>query len=162
MLIHSLKDHKNTTLLSLLQYNFSKITDDHLMQNYHPDFFDVPGNFFYVLKEGRFKNGNYFVMEENGIYYGSAGWNRFEDKALLLTRAFIPEQFRRQYLFSKHLLPLMFKETMEYNTLWITCNDYNISIYNAISRLNNGKSAGLFDQWPQIYKIFKAVINTFR
>ena len=51
----------------------------------------------------------------------------------------------------------MFKETMNFNKLWITCNDYNISIYHAISRLNEGKSAGLFDQWPIIYKNFKPI-----
>jgi len=51
----------------------------------------------------------------------------------------------------------MFNETHNYKKLWITCNDYNISIYNAITRLNNGKSAGLFDQWPSIYKNFKPI-----
>jgi hypothetical protein len=157
MLIYSIKDAKNKKLINLLKLNFSKINETNLISNYHPDFSNVPGNFFYILKEGRYLTGNYFIMIKDDIFYGSAGWNSFDDKALLLTRAFIPTEFRRQYLFSKHLLPIMFNETHNYKKLWITCNDYNISIYNAITRLNNGKSAGLFDQWPSIYKNFKPI-----
>ena len=157
MLVHSVKDFKNKKIINFLKKNFSKIGEDHLVINYHPDYSSNTANFFYILKEGRYSTGNYFVMDNNGIYCGSAGWNEFESKALLLTRAYIPKEFRRQYLFSKHLLPLMFKETMNFNKLWITCNDYNISIYHAISRLNEGKSAGLFDQWPIIYKNFKPI-----
>ncbi len=157
MLIHSIKDIKNKKIIKLLKDNFVNITDKKLVQNYHPDFSDIPGNFFYILKEGRYLNGNYLIMEEDGVFYGSAGWNKFEDKALLLTRAYIPEKFRRQYLFSKHLIPVMLEETIDYKKLWITCNEYNITIYHAVTRLNEGKPAGLFDQWPLIYKQFKPI-----
>jgi hypothetical protein len=93
-------------------------------------------------------------MEQDGQYAGSAGWNEFEDVVLLLTRAYIPPEYRRRYFLAKHLMPLMLKETRFYEKVWITCNEYNKPIYHAIERLQSGKSAGLFDQWPEIYKKF--------
>lgn len=157
MVVHSIKDNKNLKIIGLLKENFSKIDDVLIEKNYHPSYSNFSSNFFYILNDGRYLNGNYYVMEKDGVFYGSAGWNPYEDKALLLTRAYIPKEYRGQFLFAKYLLPIMFLETTEYKKLWITCNDYNISIYHAISRLNQNKPAGLFNQWPKIYKNFRPI-----
>jgi hypothetical protein len=62
---------------------------------------------------------------------------------------------RRKYHMATYLLPKMIRESYMFSKLWITCNDYNIVIYHALTRLSEGKSAGLFSSWPPIYKNFK-------
>lgn len=157
MRIHAINDLSNLYVIGLLKENLQEVTQSNLIKNYHPDYSDVPGNLFLILEQGRYKTGNYFVLENNGKYVCSAGWNEYEDVALLLTRAYIKEEYRRKYFLSKFLLPLMFKETSKYDKLWITCNEYNKPIYHAFERMAKGKSVGLFDQWPDTYKQFKPI-----
>ncbi len=157
MKIHAINDLSNTYVINLLKENLQSVDDFNLIRNYHPDYYKTPGNLFCILDQGRYQNGNYFVVEDNGKYICSAGWNDYEGIALLLTRAYISDQYRRKYLLSKYLLPLMFEQTQQYDTLWITCNEYNKSIYHAFERLDAGRPAGLFDQWPETYKKFKPI-----
>jgi hypothetical protein len=157
MIIHQIKDLSDSYVISLLKDGLQHIAADHLLENYHPDWANNPANLFYILKEGRFDYGNYFVMEEDGKYVGSAGWNPYGDVALVLTRAFIPVSERRKYNMAHYLLPIIFEETFDFKKLWITCNDYNFTIYQALTRLQDGKSAGLFSTWPPIYKKFVPV-----
>ena len=154
MKIHSIHDLSNNYVVDMLRDNLLTVTESNLVKNYHPDFSNNPANLFYVLKDGRFKHGNYFVMEEDGKYVGSAGWNPYGDVALVLTRAFIPVAERRKYNMAHYLLPIIFEHTLDFKKLWITCNDYNFTIYQALTRLHEGKSAGLFSSWPAIYKNF--------
>lgn len=160
MIIHSINDLSNKPIIDFLKSGLDQADN---LKNYHPDFADDPANLFYILKEGRYKQGNYFVMEQDGKYVGSAGWNPYGDIALVLTRAFIPTSERRKYNMAHHLLPIMFDQTISYKKLWITCNDYNFSIYQALTRLQEGKSAGLFNAWPDVYKKFvpigKKIVN---
>jgi hypothetical protein len=157
MIVHQIKDLSNSYVTKLLKDGLQHIAADHLLENYHPDWANNPANLFYILKEGRFDYGNYFVMEEDGKYVGSAGWNPYGDVALVLTRAFIPVSERRKYNMAHYLLPIIFEETFDFKKLWITCNDYNFTIYQALTRLQDGKSAGLFSTWPPIYKKFVPV-----
>jgi len=157
MKIHAINDLSNKYVIGLLEENLQHVYQPALIKNYHPDYRTTPGNLFLILDQGRYKNGNYFVVEDDGKYVCSAGWNEYEDVALLLTRAFIRENSRRQYTLSEFLLPLMFEETKNYDRLWITCNEYNKSIYHAFERMNSGKKAGLFNQWPDVYKNFKPI-----
>lgn len=158
MKLYSINDLSNKKLVNFLKENLKSINDEKIIKNYHPEYKDTPGNLFFVLKEGRYKVGNYFILENEGTLIACAGWNYYDnDIALLLTRAYIPKEHRRKYFFSKYFLPRMFEETVQYKKLWITCNDYNISIYRAIERLNKGQSAGLFDQWPKIYSGFRPI-----
>jgi hypothetical protein len=154
MEIHAIQDLSNNYVTNLLKNNLKEITKPELIQNYHPDYSETPGNLFNILANGRYDIGNYFVMEEDGKYAGSAGWNEFEDVVLLFTRAYIPPEKRRNYFLAKHLMPLMLKETRFYDKVWITCNEYNRSIYHGLEKLQAGQPAGLFDQWPEIYKKF--------
>jgi hypothetical protein len=41
--------------------------------------------------------------------------------------------------------------------LYITANGYNSAIYQWFVRANEGKSPGLFSDWPDIYKNFKPI-----
>lgn len=158
MNLSSINDLSNKKIINFLKKNLSKIDDNDLIKNYHPDHKNFPGNLFYILNEGRYKNGNFFILTDHEELIACAGWNHYVDNtALLLTRAYIPAQYRRNYFLSKFFLPKMFEETRHYEKLWITCNEYNISIYHAMDRLNKGKSAGLFDPWPKIYSEFKPI-----
>jgi len=159
-MIHMIHDLSNHYVINLLKHSLSTITDLGIVKNYHPDYSNTPGNLFYILAEGRYQNGTYYVVEEEEKYVCSSGWNRYcedADTALLLTRAYIPESNRSKYLLSKYLLHLMINETAQYKKIWITCNEHNRSIYNAFERLHAGQPAGLFNQWPDIYKKFKPI-----
>lgn len=163
MNVLEITDLTDTLLIDFLKNNLSKIEDMSCTENYHPDFSNKPGNLFYILKEGRYVNGKYYILEQEGEYLGSAGWNPYNDVALLLTRAYIPPRFRKNYFMAEYLLPKMFEETKDYDKLWITCNDYNSVIYNAFVRLSQGKPAGIFNKWPSVYKKFipigKRIVN---
>lgn len=157
MKIYSIHDLSDNYVVDMLRNNLQTVANPNLIKNYHPDYKTTPGNLFYILDQGRYLTGNYFVVEDNGDYVCSAGWNDYEGIALLLTRAYIMPQHRRQYFLSQYLLPLMFSETQQYDKLWITCNEYNKSIYHAFERMELGQPAGLFDQWPETYKKFKPI-----
>lgn len=160
MIVHTINDLSNKSVVDFLKLGLEEAEG---LENYHPDFSNNPANLFYILKEGRYKHGNYFVMEEDGKYVGSAGWNPYGEVALVLTRAFIPKKFRGKFVMASNLLPMIFEESVFYKKLWITCNEYNYSIYKGLSRLNSNKSSGIFLQWPDLYKNFvpigKKVIN---
>jgi hypothetical protein len=155
MIIHTVNDLSNDSLINFLKKNLSYFA--HGMINYDPEFENNPANLFAILKNGRYNTGNYFIMEENGKYMGSAGWNQYGDTALVLTRAFIPNEHRLKYYMATHLLPIIFDQTKTYHRLWITCNEYNYPIYRALDRLQHGQSAGLFNSWPEVYKKFKPI-----
>lgn len=136
--IHTINDLSNTNLISLLTSNLSQITDPEIIKNYHPDYRHVRGNLFQILddKNGRYKTGNYYIIEDDGKYLGSAGWNEYNDVALLCTRAYLIPGHRHRFLMSKYLLPKMFEETASYDRLWFTFNDHNLPIYNTLIKLS--------------------------
>lgn len=154
MKIHTIQDLSNRKVVNFLKKNLSQVDEQHLITNYHPDYATTPGNLFRILEEGRYKTGNYFVMEEDGKYVGSAGWNEYEGVALLFTRAYIPKPHRMRYLMANYLMPLVLEQTEDYNKLWITCNDYNIAIYKGLLRLASGRPAGISEDWPAVYNKF--------
>jgi len=159
-MIHLINDLSNKHVVNLLKSNFCSISNKNIVKNYHPDYSNIPGNLFYILAKGRYKQGMYYVVEKNGKYICSAGWNKYHecvDTALLLTRAYVSEHYRSKYPLATYLLPLMIDATSHYKHVWITCNEHNRSIYSAFERLNSGKSAGLFNQWPDVYKKFKPI-----
>lgn len=154
MNVHSIKDLSDKKLVNFLKNGLVTVDDDRLIANYHPDYKSSPGNLFYILNEGRYKTGNYLIMEEDGKYLGSAGWNDYDGVALILTRAFVPKEYRGKFNMAKYLLPIMFNETEAYDRLWITCNDYNFTIYQALTRLSQGKKS---TPWPDVYKNFTPI-----
>lgn len=166
MKIHKINDLSNVDAVSILTTGLEKISEQDLSFNYHPYYKDKPENIFSMLSSGKFDKGNYYILEEGGKYIGSAGWYPYtDDVVLVLVRAYIIPSFRTNYLMAEYFLPRIFEETTEYKKLWITCNDYNKSIYDALVKLSKNQNAGMFNSWPDIYKKFtpigtKVVNNT--
>ena len=70
MIIHEIHDLSNKYVIELLLKGLSKITDEQYVTNYHPDYASNTGNLFYILEQGRYVKGKYYVLEEdNGIKY---------------------------------------------------------------------------------------------
>jgi hypothetical protein len=155
MLIHQIKDLSNTRAVNLLEQGMIQVLDFNLIKNYHPDYHNESSNLFYILKHGRYQIGNYYIAEENGKYIASAGWNYYEDDiALALTRAYVLPEHRQSYILGTHFLPKILDETVNYDKIWITCNEYNLAIYKGLSRMSQNKNAGLGISWPAIYNKF--------
>jgi hypothetical protein len=158
--VHSLTNNKQA--VNLLTSALEQITDNTIIKNYHPDYSNVPGNLFYILEEGRYREdfGKYSVIEEDGEFICSAGWNEYEldtNVALMITRAYVNPKHRTKYYMGHYILPAAIEETSKYDKRWITCNDYNDSIYQWFVRSASGKTSGLFNNWPAIYKKFKPI-----
>lgn len=158
MNIFRINDLSNTKVVSILQTGLAKVDDKYVIKNYHPDYTDRPENLFFILKQGRYQEGKgaYFVIEENGEYVCSAGWNEYtHDTALVLTRAYTTLKYRMQYLLAKHILTKAIEETSRYDNVWLTVNEHNKAVYDWFVRNEENKRAALFNDWPEIYKNFK-------
>lgn len=123
--------------------------------NYHPEFKSAGPNLFRALANGRYESGCYFVLEKDGEYCGSGGWNHYKDNvALALTRAYIPRKYRSQFFLGKYLLPLIVDETKSYDHLWMTVNEHNKIVYRWLEQGKRGK-------WPEIYEKFVPLGETW-
>lgn len=155
MVIYELQSDQECQGLTLLKQGLEKIQEQDLAINYHPHFSNDPANIFYLLKHGRYASGCYFVLEDQGQYIGSAGWNVYNDSIVLcLTRAYFVKEYRHRYYMAEYLLPKIFEQAHTYNTFWITCNDYNKKIYDGLVRLQQNKSSGMYNSWPDVYRKF--------
>ena len=155
MIIHEIHDLSNTPVVDLLKKGLSKIKDETYLKNYHPDYIDVPGNVFNILKQGRYITGKYYILVEDDKFLCSGGWNEYEnDIALMLTRLYIVPEHRAKYHAGNYILPRALEEVKRYKHVWITCNEYNKAIYHWFDRANKGKRTGLFNDWPDIYRKF--------
>jgi hypothetical protein len=134
--IHKITDDTNYDVMEILKNGLSMMEDNKdIIKNYHPDYASSNSNLFYILKEGRYKTGGYFVITEDGKYIGSAGWNPYyNDTVLLGTRFYVLTQHRHHTIISKNILPICIKESWEYKHQWITINHYNYTWYKALSR----------------------------
>jgi hypothetical protein len=162
MILHELHDNSNKYIISILENEFSKIENQNILKNYHPNFKNNPANIFYILNEfnGRYNKGCYYVLENNGTYICSAGWNEYHiDKniALALTRAYVSPENRTKYYMGKYILPKIIESTLDYKHLYITADSYNSAIYQWFVRANEGKRPGMFNDWPDIYRKFKPI-----
>ena len=158
MIVHQIQDLSNQYVIDLLKYGLQKVDNENLIKNYHPDYEDHNSNIFYLLNKGRYKKGTYYVLEEDGAYVGSAGWNEYtKDIALLLTRTYVRPDCRQQAVLTTYILEDMIASALAYDKLWITCNGYNMPIYHGFERLAENKSAGLKQRWPKIYAKFKPI-----
>jgi hypothetical protein len=160
MNVFRINDLSNTKVVSILQTGLSEVDDKYVIKNYHPDYANRPENLFFILKQGRYQEGKgaYFVIEENGKYVCSAGWNEYaHDTALALTRMYTAKKYRMQYLVAKNILVKTLEETKHYNNVWLTANEYNKALYNWFVRKEENKRSALFNDWPEIYKKFKPI-----
>lgn len=160
MEIHEIHDLSNRYVNDIMYDGLSRITDKDIVKNYHPDYANDPGNLFAILDNGRYGlgRGKYFVIEEDGKYICSAGWNEYElepNIAFALTRAYIDPSYRGKYLLASNILPRTLEETSKYENVWITVNKYNKVMYSWFVRASQNKRTALFNDWPEIYKKFK-------
>ena len=163
MILHKINDMTNRNAIRLMVSEMSKITDEAIIKNYHPDYSDMPQNLFHILdNNGRYRNGNgdYYLMEEEGKFVCSAGWNSYEVEptiALLLTRMYTTKKHRGKYIIGNTMLPIMLTRVSSYDKIIMTVNDHNRAIYQWFVRTTEHKKATLFGQWPEIYKKFKPI-----
>ncbi len=160
--IYEIHDLSNLEIVDLLTNALSEVDNPNIVQNYHPDYQHVPGNLFYILREGRYKRGmgKYFIVTVDDKYVCSAGWNEYEldsTIALLLTRMYITPTYRGKYIIGNNILPQCIQEASNHKQLWITSNEHNKSIYTYFERANQNKRTALFNDWPEIYKRFKPI-----
>jgi hypothetical protein len=162
MLLHELHDSSNEFVMNLLEVSLSKITDNDIIKNYHPDYKNDPANIFYILNDvhGRYNRGCYYVLEDNGEYVCSAGYNEYDlDQtiALALTRAYIDPKHRAKYYMGEYILPKIIDSTELYKHLYITADSHNSAIYQWFDRADKGKRPTMFNNWPDIYRKFKPI-----
>jgi len=159
MQLYRLNDLSPSPGLDILKSEFSnRVFDESYAENYAWDHRDKLSNIFYLLKNGRYSVGCYFVIENNGKYIASAGWNKYDNEtALVLTRAFITEEYRTSYVMGNELLPIMLDESKSFQNIWITCNKNNKAIYDWFTRNKEGKSPAMFSNWPDIYSRFEPI-----
>ena len=162
MIVHEIHDLNNQRVTTLLKQGLSHVDKESYVSNYHPDYESIPGNLFNTLKSGRYKlgHGKYYIIEEDGNYIASAGWNEYDldnNIALMLTRMYTIPKFRMNYHIANNILPLALSEVKDYKHIWFTCNEYNKKIYEWFVRVEQGKSGGLFNDWPDIYRNFKPI-----
>jgi hypothetical protein len=157
---HKIHDLENKHVAGLLSDGLSKITDEKIIKNYHPDYANENSNLFFILKNGRYSEGKgaYYVIENSGEYVGSAGWNEYREDptvAFALTRMYTSEQHRGNYFIANNILVKSLKETEQYEKVWLTMNEYNITLYKWFVRASQNKSTSIVNGWPEIYKLFK-------
>ena len=162
MQLHQIHDSSNEIVMKMLQTSLAGITDANLFTNYHPDNSRDPANIFYILNDsaGRYLKGCYYVLEDNGEYVCSAGYNEYDldhTVALALTRAYIMPKYRTKYFMAEHILPKIIENTTHYQHLYITANSYNSAIYQWFIRAQEGKRTAMFNDWPDIYRKFKPI-----
>ncbi len=158
MRIHKIHDLGDTRAINILEEGLRAIPEEQLVVNYSPDYREINSNLFYILNEGRYKNGAYFIVEKDGKYVCSSGWNRYnETTALVLTRSYVAKEYRTQYLMASLLLPTMIEETASYENTWLTCNKNNPILYEWFVRAEQGKRPTIYADWPEIYKKFKPI-----
>ncbi len=160
MFLHHIHDNSDSHLMGMLEKSFIKIKDENLIKNYSPEYKEDPANIFYILSDsnGRYKNGCYYVLENDGEYICSAGWNQYEldsDVALALTRAYVDPKYRTKYYMGEFILPEIINNTRNYKHLYITADSFNSAIYQFFVRAEQGKRTTMFNDWPELYKKFK-------
>jgi hypothetical protein len=160
MIIHQIHDLSNIRAVELLKHGLSSVVNPQIIKNYNPDYSQEPGNLFFILEQGRYRHGcgKYFIIEENGEYIGSAGWNEYEldpSTALLLTRMYVDEKYRAQFYHGKYILPIAIKEAADYQNIWMTCNEHNKIIYDWFVR--HHKQGSSIGNWPEVYKNFRPI-----
>ena len=123
MVVHEIHDLSNQRVIALLKKSLSQIDEESYISNYHPDYENTPGNLFNTLKIGRYRigHGKYYIIEEDGKYIGSAGWNEYDlnkDIALLLTRMYTEPNYRMNYHIANNILPLALAESKRHKHLF--------------------------------------------
>lgn len=159
--IYQINDLTNLSVTDILREGIKAdmFRNEEVSKNYLYAYKDQPSNLFFLLDNGRYYKGNYFVVtDKQDNLLAAAGWNHYTNHiALVLTRMIVIPKIRSQYVVGQEILPIILEETKAYKKKWITANDYNKSIYHYFERISQGKSSSISNQWPEIYKKFKPI-----
>lgn len=156
MIKHKIHDLSNKYVTDLLVSGLMGAVES--PENYSPFYSRRNSNLFYILENGRYKDGAYYVLEENGKYVASAGWNRYDDNtALVLTRSYVSKEYRSSFVMGNLILPEMLDQCSNYDNVWMTCNGSNKVIYDWISRIQRTTDSAIIDMWPPIYSRFEPI-----
>lgn len=158
--IYEINDLKNIEVLEILKKGILRnmFKNDQLAMNYLYEHRENHANLFYILNQGRYKNGKYFVLTKNNKYIASAGWHPYNtDVALLLSRMLVIPEYRGSYILAETVLESMINQSKNYKHQWISFNEYNLILYKWFERVDQGKAGALFNNWPKIYSRFKPV-----
>lgn len=161
MKIYEINDLSNTKVIDILKSGITQnmFKNKKLFENYLYSHKDSPANLFYLLQNGRYKTGSYFVItEDDDSYVASAGWNQYDkDTALLLTRMLVIPEYRSSYIIGHTILNTMIDQAKVYDKVWVTFNHYNKTLYDWFERVDQGKTGALFNDWPDVYRKFKPI-----
>ena len=159
--IYEINDYSNQQVIEILKSGITDEMFDHeeIAKNYLYSYCHNPANLFYILKNGRYTKGSYFVVtDQHNNYLASAGWNHYDDDiALLLTRMLVIPKYRGSYILAKTVLQQMIDQSSNYKKQWITFNEYNLTLYKWFERVEQGKRGALFNNWPEIYAKFRPI-----
>lgn len=159
--IHQISDASNSEVIKILKDNISEdfFKNKEININYLFEHRSNPANLFYLLENGRYKIGNYFVVtDKKNNFVASAGWNQYSrDTAIVLSRMIVHPNFRTKYIIGNLVLPIMIDQTSQYKHVWITANEYNKTIYHWFDRSYQGKTTSLYQNWPEVYKKFQPI-----
>ncbi len=159
--IYQINDLNDQHVINILQKGIrpDMFKTPDIAKNYLYDHRDLSSNLFYILNNGRYLKGTYFVITDpNDVFLAAAGWNHYTDNiALALTRMIVDPKVRSQYIIGNEIMPMILEQTKNYKKVWITANDYNKTIYTWFERSYQNKSTSIANQWPEVYKKFKPV-----
>lgn len=165
--LHLIHDELDKTALEILKRGLNLQTKDpYFLANYHPDHSTESRNLFYLLKNGKYSAGGYYVISKDQNYVASAGWYPFEDGIIALSRAYISQDYRNQPVLGDFILPKILVEAdRRGKKVWMTFNEENKKIYEGFKRTQYSRAPILGQQWPETFRKFKPVgqklINNF-
>ena len=70
MKVYAIHDLTNSKVLELLEAGLESVTESHILKNYHPSYKNNAANLFYILENGRYKIGKYFIITDDLDNYG--------------------------------------------------------------------------------------------
>ena len=147
MIVNEIHDLNNQRVTTLLKQGLSHVDKESYVSNYHPDYESIPGNLFNTLKSGRYKlgQGKYYIIEEDGNYIASAGWNEYDldnNIALMLTRLYIVPEHRAKYHAGNYILPRALEEVKRYIISYIAflflfcyCLEYRFTFFKSMRNI---------------------------
>jgi len=157
--IYKIQDLSNQLVNQILEQGLSDMNENPALErNYSPAYAYDHANLFYLLAQGRFQQGCYYVLtDKNDRYIGSAGWNHHDKiTALVMVRMYVSKEYRSSYILGHTILPGIIKDVDRYRRIWMTMNQYNKSLYAWFLRKERTGNSGMAN-WPEIYNNFKPI-----
>lgn len=104
----------------------------------------------------------FFILENNNRYIAASGFYPFPDNlniCILGSRTYTSKDFRGQTLQGQYILPAQFNNAIDlnYKTVVITFNEYNLWLKKCIEQLSNKKGKVIANRIPDFYRDWKTL-----